>query len=226
MYLTFPKVLSADQVREVREILASCPYEAQQKTTTSGGGERGFIKNNLQVPLGHPAVRPAAELVSRALLGNPDFATCALPRKTRLLFNRYDQGMFYEAHVDAALMPHSKGDVARNDLSFTVFLTDPDEFRGGDFVLQLPYGVKRIREPAGNAILYLADTLHGVEPVESGSRWSVVGWIESFIKDPADRALHIEMTRLMRDIEALGDTSLKRRFEGVREQLLRRWIDT
>ena len=66
-----------------------------------------------------------------------------------------------------------------------------------------------IREPAGNAILYLADTLHGVGPVEAGSRWSVVGWIESYIRDPADRALHIEMTRLMRDIEALGDTGLR-----------------
>lgn len=226
MLFTIPEVFTKDQVRQIRDILAAAPYEAQKKTGTSQGEARGFIKNNLQVPPGQPEVRPAAELISRTLLNHRDFGAIAVPRKLRLLFNRYDAGMFYEAHVDAALMPHGKGEIARNDMSFTVFLSEPEEYQGGDFVIDLPYGERRIREPAGNVILYSADTLHGVEEVREGARWAVVGWIESYIKDPFDRELHHDMTRLMQDIAALGDTDVKRRFEGVRERLLRRWIDT
>ena len=226
MFFTIPEVFTKDQVRQIRDILANAPYEAQQKTGTSEGREHGLIKNNLQVPAGRPEVRPAAELVSRTLLNHRKFGAVSMPRKLRLLFNRYDPGMFYEAHVDAALMPHSKGEIARNDMSFTVFLSEPEEYQGGDFVIDLPYGRQRVREPAGNVILYSADTLHGVEAVEEGARWAVVGWIESYIKDPRDRELHHDMSLLMQDITALGNTELKRRFEGVRERLLRRWIDT
>ena len=226
MFLTIADVFTKDQVRQIRATLADVPYETQQKSATSLGLDSGLMKNNLQIPAGHPSVRPAAELISKTLLGHPEFSALAMPRKMRLLFNRYDPGMYYEAHVDAAVMAYSKGEIARNDMSFTVFLSEPEDYQGGDFVVHLPHGDKRIREPAGNVILYQADTLHGVERVREGTRWAVVGWIESYIKDPVERQLHFDMTRLLTDVAALGDTDLKRRFEGVRERLLRRWIDT
>jgi PKHD-type hydroxylase len=226
MFFTIPEVFTKDQVRQIRDILATAPYEAQTKTGAGQAEARGPIKNNLQVPSGQPEVRPAAELISRTLLSHRDFAAIALPRKLRLLFNRYDTGMFYEAHTDAAIMPHGKGEIARNDMSFTVFLSEPEEYQGGDFVTDPPYGARRIREPAGNVILYSADTPHRVEEVREGARWAVVGWVESYIKDPLERALQHDMSLLMRDVAALGDADISRRFEGLRERLLRRWIDT
>ena len=226
MFLTIADVLTKDQVREIRSALAEIPYEAQQKSATSEGQDSGLIKNNLQIPAGHPSVRPAAELISNTMLGHQEFNTLAMPRRVRLLFNRYDPGMYYEPHVDAAVMAYSKGEIARTDLSFTIFLSEPEEYQGGEFVIHLPHGEKRVREPAGNAILYQSDTLHSVETLQEGVRWAVVGWIESYIKDPVERQLHFDMTHLLTDVAALGDTDLKRRFEGVRERLLRRWIDT
>jgi PKHD-type hydroxylase len=226
MLLKLPEVFSKDEVREIRDSLSRVSYVEQKKTKESGGETAGLVKNNLQAPVGHPEVRPSAEMVSKRLAANPQFGIFALPKKMHMMFNRYEAGMFYETHVDSAIMMHRPGELTRTDLAFTVFLSEPKEYQGGDFLVQLEFGEARIREPAGNVIVYQADTLHGVEQVTQGARWAVVGWIESFISDPVEREIHYELSVAIKDAQEVVDTDLRRRFERVHERLVRRWVKT
>jgi PKHD-type hydroxylase len=226
MLLKLPEVFSKDEVREIRDSLSRVSYIEQKKTKESGGETTGLIKNNLQAPVGHPEVRPSAEMISKRLAANPLFSIFALPKNIHMMFNRYEAGMFYETHVDTAIMMHGTGEMARTDLSFTVFLSEPEEYQGGDFVAQLSFGEARIREPAGNVIVYQSDTLHGVEEVAEGARWAVVGWIESYIPDPIERQIHYDLSLAIKDAQEVIDTDLRRRFERVHEQLVRRWVKT
>jgi PKHD-type hydroxylase len=226
MLLKLPEVFSKDEVREIRDCLSGISYKEKKKPKERGGETVGLVKNNLQVPAGLPEARPAAELVSKRLTTHPQFSTFALPKKMHMMFNRYETGMFYETHVDSAIMTHRPGELTRTDLSFTVFLSEPEEYQGGDFVVDLEFGEKRIREPAGNVIVYQADTLHGVEEVTEGARWAVVGWIESFISDPTEREIHYDLSVAIKDATEVVDTDLRRRFERVHERLVRRWVKT
>ncbi len=226
MLLKLPEVFSKDEVREIRDCLSRISFKEKKKPMERGGETIGLLKNNLQIPSGHPDARPAAEIVGKRLTTHPQFSTFALPKKIHMMFNRYDPGMFYERHVDSAIMTHRPGELTRTDLSFTVFLSEPEEYQGGDFVVELEFGEARIREPAGNVIVYQADTLHGVEEVTEGARWAVVGWIESFISDPTEREIHFELSVAIKDAQEVVDTDLRRRFERVHERLVRRWVKT
>jgi len=224
--LILHEVLAKSEVRKVREVLDGAPFEARKKSRQSHGQGAGLVKNNLELKPGHPDARPAAELVRTRMLSHFEFSSYAMPRDMRFFFNRYESGMFYDRHVDMTLVPRSRTEMMRLDLSFTLYLTEPDEYEGGDFVIELPYGERRIRGAAGDVILYLADTLHRVEPVVHGARTSVVGWIESFIPDPTDRQINFDLSLALKEIFESADTDLRRRLEHVHERLLRRWVQT
>ena len=224
MWLTIPGVLTKDEVHQVRDLLAKIEYEPQRKHRKEGDRE-GYFKDNLQIPVGHPDLKPAASLIGQKLTGHPEFNIFAWPKSVNMLFNRYEEGMKYEPHIDSALMEQGPGrPYFRTDLSFTVSLTEPDEYEGGDFVADF-YGEKRrVRLPAGDAIIYMPDTLHGVEPIGSGARWMLVGWIQSYLSDPKEREILYNYCVIFKDVmDQLDDTDLKRRMEKVRDQLLRRW---
>lgn len=224
--LILNEVLAKNEVRDVRDLLDRAPFEARKKTRQSHGQAAGLVKNNLELMPGHQDIRPAAELIKARLLSHFEFGSYAMPRDMRFFFNRYESGMFYDRHVDMTLVPRSRTEMMRLDLSFTLFLTEPEEYEGGDFVIELPYGERRVRGAAGDVILYLADTLHRVEPVTQGARTSVVGWIESFIQDPTDRQINFDLSLVLRDIFETADTELRRRLEHLHERLLRRWVQT
>jgi PKHD-type hydroxylase len=224
--LVLHEVLTKAEVREVREALDRAPFEARRKERLNEGKTEGLLKNNLELAPGHPDARPAADLIRVRLLSHFEFGSYAMPRDMRFFFNRYESGMYYDRHVDMSLVPRSKTEMMRLDLSFTVFLTEPDEYQGGDFVVETPYGEQRIRGAAGDAILYLADTLHRVESVTGGARTSVVGWIESLIPDPTDRQINYDLSMALRDIYETADTGLRRQLEQLHQRLLRRWVQT
>jgi PKHD-type hydroxylase len=114
----------------------------------------------------------------------------------------------------------------RADLAFTVFLTDPRAYEGGEFVLQSPYGEQRIKEEAGNAIVYPANMLHRVDPVTSGSRWAAVGWIQSMVRDDACREILAEVMALREQaVAAFPDSELQERFDHVHGNLVRLWAE-
>ncbi len=213
-------VLTGAQVAEVRRVIEDSKFI---DGTVSGDPK---LKKNLQVERGSQQFDAAIRIVVGALMARPDFKAYALPKQLTLEFNRYDVGMYYKAHMDAALMGGVRAQPMRTDLSFTVYITDPGSYRGGEFVLQTPYGQERIKGKAGDAIVYPSSMLHWVEPVEDGSRWAAVGWIQSMLRDESQR-------QIMRDLDALRDrvvqtsqdTEARERFDRLQNNLMRYWAE-
>ncbi|MFQ5775501.1 MAG: Fe2+-dependent dioxygenase [Kiloniellaceae bacterium] len=220
MLLRLKRVLEESQVAEVRRIVESAKFV---DGAVSG---KPTLKRNLQADRATPEFDAAIKMVVSALMARPEFKNYALPKQITLEFNRYDPGMYYKTHMDAALMGGVRGQPIRADLSFTVFLTDPAAYRGGEFVLHTPYREERIKEPAGNAIVYPSNMLHRVEPVEEGTRWAAIGWIQSMLRTEAQRQIvhEIEALRAM-VVAAFPDSEMQERFDRLHSNLLRYWAE-
>jgi len=218
--LQLDDLLTPAEVARVRDTLGRAPFETGTKT-----GKK-TLKNNLQADRTHAEVQTATRAVLNKMFARSEFTGFAMPKNAMLMFNRYDVGMTYKDHIDAALMGPSQAQALRADLSFTVFLTDPADYEGGEFVLQSPFGEQRIKKPAGSFMCYPSDMLHRVDPVTKGSRWAAVGWIQSFLPDPRQRAVieHLEdlRRRLVRDYP---DSPYPEEFGQVHQNLLRMWAD-
>ena len=213
-------VLNDEQIAEVRRIV-----EAAKFIDGSVSG-KATLKRNLQAERSTKEFDAAIRIVVSALMAREDFKTYALPKQITLEFNRYDPGMFYKAHMDAALMGGVRGQPMRADLSFSVYLTDPADYRGGEFVLQTPYGQERIKGQAGTAIVYPSNMLHWVEPVEEGTRWGAVGWIQSMLRDEAQRQIAREIDALRGlVVTAFPDSEMQERFDRLQSNLLRYWAE-
>lgn len=178
-------------------------------------------KKNLQAKPGEET-RGALKSVEERLLANELFASAARPKRlVGLMLSRYEPGMNYGSHVDDALMQG-----VRTDVSFTVFLNGPGEYEGGELVTDEPSGEQRIKGPAGSAVLYPSTTLHRVEPVKTGVRLAVVGWVRSYVRDEARREMLFDLDRAarrLRDAKDAGDALelvLK-----TRSNLLRMWAE-
>lgn len=222
MLLKIPNVMSAGQVAELRALLERAPFQDGRVT----GHPR--LKQNLQILGRAPEAQPAVQLVMRALVGSRLFQSFAQPFNFQVMFNRYEPGMFYKDHMDAALMGGLKGGAPiRTDLSFTVFLSDPADYEGGDFVIRTGFGDLTVRGELGHAICYPSNMLHRVEPVTRGARWAAVGWVQSLFRDHEQRALVHELEQLRErvtrnDVDHPEDEA----FSRLRENLVRQWAET
>lgn len=218
--LRLERVLDEAQLAEVRRIIGSAKFV---DGSVSG---KATLKKNLQVERKTPEFDTAIRIVVSALMAREDFKNYALPKQVTLEFNRYDPGMYYKTHMDSALMGGVRGQPMRADLSFTVYLSDPATYRGGEFVLQTPYGEQRVKEAAGNAIVYPSNMLHRVEPIEEGSRWAAIGWIQSMLREEAQRQIahEIEMLRAL-VVEHFPDSELQERFDRLQSNLIRYWAE-
>ncbi|MEP7349102.1 MAG: Fe2+-dependent dioxygenase [Sphingorhabdus sp.] len=188
MLLKIPSILNPDEVNHLRTVLAETQWVDGNVTS---GVQSALAKNNLQVPEDTPEARALGETILRALGSNAMFNSAALPlRVFPPLFNRYDIGMGFDAHVDNAIRYiASARQRVRTDVSATLFLTDPDEYDGGELVIEGSYGEQRVKLAAGDMVLYPADSLHRVEPITRGSRWASFFWIQSMVRDDGNRAL-------------------------------------
>lgn len=220
MLLKIPNVLSAAEVQDLLGMLQALPYE--------DGAATGHpkLKKNLQMLGKSPAAQQGVQVIARALFRNKLFTSFAFPRNVQIVFNRYEPGMFYKDHNDAALMGNMNNQPIRTDLSFTVFLSDPASYEGGDFVMRTGFGELRVREPAGSAICYPSNMLHRVEPIVSGARWAAVGWIQSFVRNLDQRLVLFEMDQLRSRVTANDpDHAEEPVFGQIRETLLRQWVE-
>lgn len=190
-------ILDAETAADLRRILAEAPFEPGRKTAGWAARE---AKENLQVDGASPAYSAVAQRVSRALSANETFQSAALPRAlTRIIISRSDVGMGYGTHVDNALM----GDPPlRTDLAYTLFLSEEEDYDGGDLVIETAEGENAIRLPAGAVVLYPASTLHRVETVTAGSRLVVAGWVQSLVRDPRVREMLFDLDRARRAVFA------------------------
>jgi PKHD-type hydroxylase len=223
MLIRIPAVLSKEQVAYFRRTLEGLPWIDGKATA---GAQSARAKSNLQVPEDLPEARELAQTILTALGQNEEFIAAALPMRVfPPLFNRYDVGMDFKAHIDNAVR-FAPGMVrVRTDVSSTLFLSEPDEYDGGELVIQDTYGEQRIKFEAGDLVLYPATSLHRVEPITRGSRWGAFFWTQSMVRDEGERRLLYDLDCAIRDVRgALSDD-----FEpavtlaGVYHNLLRRW---
>jgi PKHD-type hydroxylase len=205
MMLHIPGVLSPDEVRQCRATLADAPWSDGRVTA---GDQSARAKRNQQAAEGAAETAKAGELVLRALGRSAPFMSAALPlRVYPPLFNRYVQRMSFGDHIDNAIRTSPvSGQSYRTDLSGTLFLSDPQDYDGGELVIGQGAFASRVKLPPGDLILYATTSVHSVEPVTRGERWASFFWVQSLVADAAQRTLLHDLDRAIAQARAgLGD---------------------
>jgi len=223
--LPVPDVLTAAQLSEAREVLEKAEWVDGRVTA---GHQSARAKDNRQLPEGSPAARHLGEMIVTALQQSALFVSAALPLHVfPPLFNRYEGGQAFGTHVDNAVRPiPGTPHRIRTDLSATLFFCGPDEYEGGELVVEDTYGVHSVKLPAGHLILYPSSSLHHVRPVTRGTRLASFFWIQSMVRDDGARTLLFDLDTA---IQRLGrdhpDHASAVQLVGVYHNLLRRWAD-
>ncbi|WP_137718799.1 Fe2+-dependent dioxygenase [Methylobacillus flagellatus] len=227
MLLEIPEVLSKAQVAQFRERIDAAEWVDGNVTS---GHQSALAKKNLQLPEHSQVAREIGDLIQDALSANALFISAALPLKVfPPLFNRYGVGQQFGTHVDNAIR-YLRGTSfrIRSDLSATLFLSEPEDYDGGELSIEDTYGVQRIKLAAGHMVLYPSSSLHHVTPVTRGERVSSFFWMQSMVRDDGQRSLlfqldaniqKLSLSRGGKDPEVIGLT-------GVYHNLLRMWADS
>ena len=225
MIIAIPNVLTPEQVAEARHQLNIAEWIDGRVTA---GHQSVRAKENEQLPEDSPLARRLGEMIVAALERNPLFVSAGLPAKIfPPLFNRYQAGHSFGLHVDNAVRqirgtPHR----IRTDLSATLFLSAPDEYDGGELMVEDTYGPQSIKLPAGHMVLYPASSLHKVQPIARGARIASFFWIQSMVRDDAERTMLLDIDMAIQRInqDMPGHASAVQ-LTGVYHNLLRRWAD-
>lgn len=226
MILDIPDVLSADALVEARRLLDSADWVDGRATA---GHQGARVKANRQIPIDHPSGRQVGEMILGALHRNPLFLSAALPLHILPpMFNRYTGGEQFGTHVDGSIRTHpGTGQRIRTDLSCTLFFAGPDDYDGGELVVEDTYGAKSVKLPAGHMILYPSTSLHHVKPVTRGERLCAFFWLQSLIRDDGHRSLLFDMDIGIQRIAAESpDHPGVVQLTGVYHNLLRQWAET
>lgn len=225
MLLAIPNVLAPDQVADSRRALEATEW-IDGKATAGHQGAR--VKDNQQLATDNPIARQVGETILRALSSNPLFMSAALPlHLLPPMFNRYSGGQTFGTHVDGSIrtLPDS-GRRIRTDLSCTLFFAGPDEYDGGELIIEDTYGSKSVKLPAGHMILYPSTSLHRVTPVTRGTRLCSFFWLQSMIRDGGQRSLLFEMDVAIQRLGAENATHPSVvQLTGVYHNLLRQWAE-
>lgn len=230
MLLQIPNVLTVDELAQCRALLLAADW-ADGKITA--GYQSAKAKHNLQLPEEHPVSRQLAALVLQKLEHHPLFLAAALPLKIfPPLFNCYQGGGHFGLHVDNAIrdIRASSGlplqGRVRTDISATLFLADPDEYDGGELLIEDTYGAKSVKLAAGDMILYPSTSLHKVNPVTRGARLASFFWIQSLVRDDAQRTVLFDLDQSIQRLTlATPEHPSLVQLTGVYHNLLRMWSD-
>ena len=219
MFTIIADVIDANEVAAARETLAKVAFIDGRATA---GWHAKLVKNNLQAASADAVVAKLKESLGARIVANPLFRLVARPKAlTPLILSRYEPGMAYGSHVDDALM-HGM----RTDLSFTLFLSDPDTYTGGALVIETSGGEEDVKLPAGSLVAYPSNTLHRVAEVTKGARLAAVGWARSFIRDPAQRELLFDLDTARQAIfQKDGKTAEFDLLSKTSANLLRMWAE-
>lgn len=229
MFLHIPHILDVEELATARRLLG--PDAPWLDGRSSAGAQALAQKNNAQLAQTSPQAQQLRTLVLSALQRAPLFFSAALPQKIfNPLFNRYSgESNFYGPHIDGAVL-HSQatGQWVRSDISCTLFLSAPDEYEGGELLIQQAQGERRIKLPAGDLILYPGSTVHQVTPVTRGVRLASFFWVQSMVRSTTQRELLYDMDMhllALRQILGENDPSVIG-LTGTYHNLLRLWADT
>jgi PKHD-type hydroxylase len=225
--LQIPEVFSKAEVAALRARLDAGPWSDGNATS---GHQSATAKKNLQLPEESDAAKEVSALIVQALNANPMFVAAALPHTIfPPLFNRYEGGGEFGLHVDNAIRQARGGGTlrVRSDLSATLFLSEPEDYDGGELIIEEMYGSQTIKLPAGDMVLYPSKSLHRVSPVTRGARVSSFMWVQSLVRDDADREmlfrLDIATQRVGLDKGPKDQAVIE--LTGVYHNLLRRWAE-
>jgi PKHD-type hydroxylase len=225
MLIRIPSVLSAEQAAECRRALAEAEWSDGR---ASAGYLSARVKHNRQLPEGHPTARRLGDMILTVLERHPLFLSGALPLKVvPPLFNRYEGGETYGSHVDGAIHPIAgTPHRVRTDLAATLFLSAPEEYDGGELVIEDTYGGHEIKLQAGHMVLYPGTSLHQVRPVTRGTRLAAFFWVQSMVRADSQRAILFELdTAIQRLAGAAADHAAVVQLMNVYHNLLRHWAE-
>jgi len=225
MLVRIEGLLTKAEVAEFRRVLEGLAW-VDGKTTA--GAQSAKAKHNLQVPEDAPEARELAQAILTKLGRNEGFVSAALPlRVFPPLFNRYEAGMAFKAHVDNAIR-FAPGLVrVRTDIACTLFLSEPEDYDGGELVIEDTYGEQSVKFAAGDMVVYPATSLHRVEPITRGARWASFFWAQSMVRDEGQRRTLYDLDRAIQAVrgELSDDNHAVVALTGVYHNLLRRWAE-
>ena len=225
MVIQIPELLTSEQVAHARRLLDATNWVDGRVTA---GVQSAQVKHNEQLPEDHPVARELGDLILGALQQSPLFVSAALPlRVFPPLFNRYTGGQSFGNHVDNAIRQIAGTPLRiRTDLSATIFLAAPDEYDGGELIVEDTYGVHSVKLPAGHMVLYPSTSLHHVRPVTRGARVASFFWIQSMLRDDGERTLLFDLdSAIQRLMAEKPDSDVAVQLTAVYHNLVRKWAD-
>lgn len=225
MLIAIPDVLDAAALARVRKAIDDGAWIDGNATS---GHQSALAKRNRQLDEGSEAAAVARDAVIRALQASPIFIAAALPAKIfPPLFNRYGAGEAFGTHVDNAVRLGPDGLRVRSDLSATLFLAEPEDYDGGELLVEDRLGAQSVKLPAGHLLLYPASSLHRVEPVTRGERVACFFWVQSMVRDDGARRILFDLDNAVRAVAAAQGHDARPVIEltGVYHNLLRRWAE-
>ncbi len=227
MLISIERVLDKPEVRDFRARLDAAAWQDGLRTA---GSLASAVKRNLQLEDGTEPAVSLGQRILRRLAASPAFISAALPHRIYPpKFNRYEGGGSYGAHVDSALMQVPGTNVTvRSDLSATLFLSEPDEYDGGELEIEGPFGIQAVKLAAGDLVLYPSSSLHRVTPVTRGARVASFFWIQSHVADEGERTTLYDLDQAIQGLsrQHAPDDPRLLQLSGIYHNLLRRWAQT
>lgn len=225
MLIHIPEVLSKTQVAQFRQLLDTADWTDGRATV---GPQGALVKQNKQLAVESPLAKQLGAVILQRLYQHPLFMAAAIPLRTvPPLFNSYQGGEHYGLHVDGAIrgLPGS-GLSLRTDLSSTLFLSEPDDYQGGELQIMDTFGLHEIKLPAGDLILYPSSSLHQVLPVTSGERVCSFFWTQSMVRNDQQRSMLFELDQTIQQLRSqYGDTTEVLALTGHYHNLVRLWAE-
>jgi PKHD-type hydroxylase len=229
MLLTIPNVLTVEEIASARRTLDAAEWVDGRVTACHQSAK---AKDNMQLPEGSPAARELGQMVLKALSRTPLFVAAALPLHVfPPLFNKYSGGQSFGTHVDNSIRqvpgtPHR----IRTDISATLFFAAPEEYDGGELMIEDTYGIKAIKLPPGHMVLYPSTSLHHVTPVTRGARICSFFWLQSMVRDDGKRTLLFDLDQSIQrlNVNLAGQPAAEQsavQLTGVYHNLLRQWAE-
>jgi len=222
MLASIDHLISAQNLTRIKQLLQDSPFIDGK---LSAGMMAKGVKNNQEMNPQSAHFNELNELVMGNLVRHPKFKAVVWPKRVAAPFYvRYEQGMEYGEHVDDPIM--GQGDLYRTDVSTTIFLSEPDEYEGGELTIRDSYGERQIKLAAGSALMYPSHSRHFVAPVTSGVRLVAVTWSQSTVRDPAKREMLYELNQAREMLfKELPDSEATRKISATFNNLVRRWVE-
>jgi len=225
MLLHIPQVLNKAEVAQFRQLLSNADWTDGRATVGPQGAK---VKQNRQLPIDSPLAKELGAVILQRLYQHPLFLSAAIPHRTvPPLFNAYSGGEHYGLHVDGAIriLPGSTLSL-RTDVSSTLFLSEPEDYDGGELQILDTYGEHQVKLPAGDLILYPSTSLHQVLPVTRGERVCSFFWSQSQVRDSEKRAMLFNLDQQILSLRSqLGDSAEVLALTGHYHNLLRLWAE-